>query len=147
MIHLPPDFKEFLKLLNANQIEYLLVGGYAVSYHGYPRATIDMDLWVAIHQENSQKLVSALKEFGFAPPDLSEALFLKEDQIIRMGIPPFIIELLTSISGVDFETCFAERVVDHLDGVETNIISLEKLKQNKKSSARHKDLADLENLP
>lgn len=147
MIHLPPDFKEFLKLLNANQIEYLLVGGYAVSYHGYPRATIDMDLWVAIHQENSQKLVSALKEFGFAPPDLSEALFLKEDQIIRMGIPPFRIELLTSISGVDFETCFAERVVDHLDGVETNIISLEKLKQNKKSSARHKDLADLENLP
>lgn len=147
MIHLPPDFKEFLKLLNANQIEYLLVGGYAVSYHGYPRATIDMDLWVAIHQENSQKLVSVLKEFGFAPPDLSEALFLKEDQIIRMGIPPFRIELLTSISGVDFETCFAERVVDHLDGVETNIISLEKLKQNKKSSARHKDLADLENLP
>jgi predicted nucleotidyltransferase len=147
MIHLPQDFKEFLKLLAAHQVEYLLIGGYAVGYHGYPRATADMDIWVAMNPANSERIVSVLKEFGFDLSELSPQLFLKEWQIIRLGVPPVRIELATTLSGVDFSECYAERLEDGLDGVKVNLISLKHLKANKKSSGRHQDLADLENLP
>ena len=146
-IHLPSDFKEFLKLLNAHQVEYLLIGGYAVGYHGYPRATADMDIWIAMNPSNSQRIVIVLKEFGFDLPELSPELFLKEWQIIRMGVPPIRIEIATTVSGVNFNECYAERVVDTLDGFEVNLISLKHLKLNKKACGRHRDLADLENLP
>ncbi|MBM3235982.1 hypothetical protein FJZ31_06745 [Candidatus Poribacteria bacterium] len=145
-ILLPPDFKEFLKLLNSHQVEYLLIGGYAVGYHGYPRATADMDLWVAIQQENAEKLVAVLKEFGFYVLELSIELFLKENQIVRMGVSPMRIELLTTISGVNFEECYSERIIDVIDGVEVSIINLKHLKLNKRASGRHKDLDDLEHL-
>lgn len=147
MIHLPPDFKEFLKLLNAHEVEYLLIGGYAVGYHGYPRATADMDIWIAMSPANAEKIIAVLKEFGFDLPDLSPELFLKEWQIIRLGVPPVRIEIATTISGVNFSECYAERISDMLDGVEVNIISLKHIKINKKASGRHQDLADLENLP
>ena len=146
-IHLLPDFKEFLKLLNVHQVEYLLIGGYAVGYYGYPRATADMDIWIAMHPVNSERIVTILKEFGFNFPELSPQLFLKEWQVIRMGVPPVRIELATTISGVNFSECYAERVVDVFDGVKVNLISLKHLKANKKASGRHQDLADLENLP
>jgi len=146
-IHLPPDFKEFLKLLNAQQVEYLLIGGYAVGYYGYPRATADMDLWIAMNPQNAEKVVAILKEFGFDVPDLSMEVFVKPSQIIRMGVPPVRIEIMTTISGVSFEECYPERVKDELDGVEVNLISLRHLKINKKAFGRHKDLNDLENLP
>ncbi len=146
-IHLPSDFKEFLKLLNAHQVEYLLIGGYAVGFHGYPRATVDMDIWIAMNPANSQRIVTVLKEFGFDLPELSPELFLKEWQIIRLGVPPVRIELATTLSGVNFNECYAERVVGMLDGVKVNLISLNHLKINKKASGRHQDLADLENLP
>jgi len=147
MIHLPSDFKEFLKLLNAHKVEYLLIGGYAVGYHGYPRATVDMDIWIAMNPANSQKIVTVLKEFGFDLPELSPELFQKEWQITRLGVPPVMIELATTLSGVNFNECYAERVVDILDGVKVNLISLKHLKMNKTASGRHQDLADLENLP
>jgi len=146
-IRLPPDFKEFLRLLNAHNVEYLLIGGYAVGYHGYPRATVDMDIWIAIHPANAEKTVAALKEFGFDPPDLSPQLFLQEWQIIRMGVPPVRIEIATTISGVDFAECYAQRVEDQLDGVQVKLIDRDHLKRNKKASGRHQDLADLEHLP
>ncbi len=146
-IHLSPDFKEFLKLLNAHQVEYLLIGGYAVSYHGYPRATADMDIWIAMQPANAERIVAVLKEFGFDLPELSPELFLKEWQIIRLGVPPVRIELATTVSGVNFNECYAERIADILDGVKVNLISLRHLKINKKASGRHQDLADLENLP
>jgi len=146
-INLPPDFKEFLKLLNARSVEYLLIGGYAVAYHGYPRATADIDIWIAIHPDNAEKTASALKAFGFDLPQVTKDLFLKKDQIIRMGMPPMRIEVATSISGVDFGECWAERITDVLDGIEVNIINLKHLKLNKQAAGRHKDLDDLENLP
>ncbi len=146
-IRLPPDFKEFLKLLNAHRVEYLLIGGYAVGYHGYPRATADMDIWIAMNSVNADRIVTALKEFGFSPPELSPELFMKEWQIIRLGMPPVRIELATTISGVNFSDCYAERVTDLLDGVKVNLIGLRHLKANKKASGRHQDLADIENLP
>jgi hypothetical protein len=146
-IHLPPDFKEFLRLLKDRQIEYLLIGGYAVGYYGYPRATADMDIWIALNPQNASKIVAALKEFGFDVPELSPGLFLKPDQIIRMGLPPIRLEIVTSISGVNFDECYSERVVDILDGIQVDLISLRHLKINKKASGRFKDLNDLENLP
>ena len=145
-IQLPNDFKEFLKLLNSHQVEYLLIGGYAVSYHGHPRATADMDIWVAIQKENAEKVVTVLKEFGFDTPALAADLFLMENQIIRMGNPPMRIELLTTISGVRFEECYSGRIIDVIDDVEVQLINLEHLKRNKRASGRQKDLDDLEHL-
>ncbi len=146
-IELPLDFKEFLKLLNEKGVRYLLIGGYAVGYHGYPRATNDMDVWIAIRLDNAQKIVDVLKEFGFDQLELTPDLFLKKDKIIRMGNPPMRLEISTGISGVEFEECYASRIVDNLDGVQVNIIDLTHLKANKKAAGCLKDLADLENLP
>jgi hypothetical protein len=143
---LPQDFKDFLKLLNSKQVEYLLIGGYAVGYYGYARATADIDIWIAIHPNNAQKIVEVIREFGFGSEEVSEKLFLEENKVIRMGMPPLRIEVLTTISGVDFEECYLERNVDLLDEIEVNIISLKHLKVNKKASGRLKDLADLEYL-
>ncbi len=145
-VHLPPDFKEFLQLLNSHQVEYLLIGGYAVGYYGYPRATANMDIWIATEPENAEKVVKVLQEFGFGVEELTPDLFLKEEQIIRMGLPPVRIEILTTISGVNFRECYAARQVDVLDGLAVNLISLNHLKINKKASGRYKDLNDLENL-
>jgi predicted nucleotidyltransferase len=146
-IVLPPDFKDFLKLLNDHNVRYLLIGGYAVGYHGYPRATNDMDIWIAISSETAKHMVNVLKEFGFNTPQLSSNLFLEEKKIIRMGVAPIRIEILTSISGVDFDECYQQKIVDVIDEIKVNIISLEQLKINKKASGRHKDLDDYENLP
>ena len=147
MMLLPPDFKEFLKLLNLSKVEYLLIGGYAVAYHGYPRATGDMDIWIAIAPENAEKVVEVLRQFGFNVPELSAEIFLQENRVIRMGVPPLRLEILTTISGVSFDECFAEKIVDIIDEVEINLISLRHLKLNKQASGRLKDLSDLENLP
>lgn len=146
-IELPNDFKEFLKLLNSYEVEYLLVGGYAVGYYGYPRATGDMDIWIAVHPDNAHKLMRVLGDFGFGTVGLSEALFLQENKIIRMGNPPIRIEILTSISGVEFSACYAQRVSDVIDEVPVHLIDLEHLKQNKQAAGRYKDLDDLDNLP
>lgn len=146
MIRIPPDFKEFLQLLNDHQVEYLLVGGYAVGYHGYPRATVDMDIWVAIKVENSEKIVATLRSFGFDVPELEPGIFLQEEKIIRLGVPPVRLEIITSISGVDFDKCYKGRIEAIFDGIKVNIINLEHLKINKLASGRHKDLNDLEHL-
>jgi hypothetical protein len=106
-----------------------------------------MDIWIAINPANAKKVVDVLREFGFDQPELSPQLFLKEWQIIRLGLPPVRIEIATTISGVNFRDCFAKRILDELDGVKVNLIDLKHLKLNKKASGRHSDLADLENLP
>ena len=101
-----------------------------------------MDIWIAIQTENAEKMVTVLKEFGFDTPQLTADLFLKDNQIIRMGTPPMRIELLTTISGVRFEECYSARVTDVIDDVEVQIINLEHLKLNKQASGRQKDLED-----
>lgn len=136
-----------MKLLNSHDVKYLLIGGYAVGYYGYPRPTGDIDIWVAIHPENANKMVDVLKEFGFDVPELSPDLFLRERKIIRLGVPPLRLEILTTIDGVAFDECYAQRTRDVVDGVPVDFISLPHLKINKKASGRYKDLADLENLP
>jgi len=145
-IQLPPDFKEFLQLLNIHRVEYLLIGGYAVGYYGYPRATGDMDIWIAVHPDNARRVVIALNEFGFPLSEEDATLFLQENKITRMGVPPLRLEILTTISGVTFAECYEQRAVAEIDGIEVSLISLENLKANKKASGRYKDLNDLENL-
>jgi len=146
-IELPRDFKEFLRLLNENQVEYLLTGSYAVGYYGSPRATGAMDIWVNATRDNAARIVRVLIAFGFSPDTVSAEPFLRPHQIVRMGVPPVRIELLTTLSGVDFEACYARRVVDSVDEVEVQILSLADLKLNKQAAGRLKDLGDLEDLP
>jgi hypothetical protein len=147
MTHLPQDFKEFLSLLRSHEVKYLLIGGYAVGYHGYPRATIDLDVWVQVSPDNAIRIVDTLKEFGFNVPNLSKDLFLESDRVIRMGVPPMRLEIVTGISGVTFDDCHSHCVKDTIDGVPVNIISLQDLRKNKAASNRPKDINDLDNLP
>ena len=142
-LRFPDELREFLKLLNSARIEYLLIGGYAVGYHGYPRATAALDIWVAISEQNSRKLVQLLKEFGFDLPSLVPEVFLRSVNIVRFGEPPLRIEILTTISGVDFADCFARRARVQFDGLRVNMIDLADLKRNKAASGRLKDLDDL----
>ena len=146
-IELHPDFKDFLKLLNFHDVRYLLVGGYAVGYHGYPRATGDMDIWIELSELNSKKVVSAFRDFGMPDEAVSEGLFLETNKVIRMGEPPVRLEVITGASGIDFKECFSNREVLEIDGIPINFISLEDLKKNKRAAGRHKDLEDLEHLP
>ena len=145
-LELAKDYKEFLRLLRAHGVEYLLIGGWAVGYHGYPRATYDLDVWIAISPANAHRVVKALAEFGFDANELSTDLFLQPDKIIRMGVEPVRIEVMTSISGVEFDECYRERVETTMNDVPVSLINLHYLKINKKASGRLKDLADLEQL-
>lgn len=143
---LSKDFKEFIELLNVHSVGYLVVGGYAVALHGYPRYTKDMDVWIELSPENADKLIKALKEFGFGSLGLKTEDFLEENQIIQLGYPPNRVDLLTTLKAVKFEDCYKERVEIEIEGVKINFIDLENLKQNKRATGRLQDLADVENL-
>jgi hypothetical protein len=144
---LPPDFKDFLQLLNSEKVEYLLLGGYAVGHYGYPRATGDLDIWIAANPGNAARVAETLWKSGFSTSTVRPEMFSKPDQIIRMGVPPICIDIITSASGVEFASCFSNRNVHSIDGVEVNIIHPDDLKRNKLATGRAKDLNDLENLP
>lgn len=146
-IRLPTDFAEFLRSLRSNGAEYLLVGGYAVGLYGYPRATADIDVWVRRSPRNAEKVVAAIRSSGFDVPALSVELLMKPDQVIRMGLPPLRIEVLTSVTGVEFEECWASRNEMLLGGEPVWLPKLEDLKKNKAASGRPKDLEDLRHLP
>lgn len=146
IIMLTPDFKEFIQSLNDNAVRYLVVGGYAVALHGHPRYTKDIDIWVDLSKDNAGRLIRAIKQFGFESLGLKAEDFLEADQIIQLGYPPSRIDLITSLSGVEFEACFAARVDVIMEGVKVNFIDLENLRKNKRASGRLQDLADLENL-
>jgi hypothetical protein len=143
---LNPDFKEFIQSLNDNSVRYLVIGGYVVALHGYPRYTKEMDVWIGMSNENAARIVKALKEFGFESLGLKEADFLVSDQIILLGYPPRRIDVLTTIPGIEFAECYPSHLTADVEGISVNFIDLESLKKNKKASGRHQDLADLENL-
>lgn len=145
-LELPRDFKEFLKLLRDHRVEYLLVGGYAVAFHGYTRTTNDIDVWVPMKPENADRVVEALKEFGFDKAELTPGLFLAPRQIVRMGFAPLRIEVTTTIDGVEFDDCYPRRIESELEGVPVSVINLSDLKANKQASGRQKDLIDVDEL-
>ena len=140
------DFKEFIQLLNDNQVRYLIVGGYAIALHGYPRYTKDIDIWIDLKQDNASRIIESLDQFGFASLGLEKNDFLVENQVVQLGYPPNRIDIITTLSGVTFNECFKQRMVVDIDGVKVNFIDLENLRKNKKASGRLQDLADLENL-
>jgi hypothetical protein len=141
------DFKEFIALLNKHKVQYLVVGGYAVTLYGYPRYTGDIDFWVKPNAENAAKIVAALIEFGFGSIDVEAADLDHEYAIIQLGFPPNRIDLMTSIDGLTFDECWANKEIVITEGEEVNYISLFHLRVNKTASARDKDKLDLKNLP
>ncbi|HNW59362.1 MAG TPA: nucleotidyltransferase [bacterium] len=140
------DFKEFLQLLNENKVQYLVIGGYAVAFHGHPRYTKDIDIWLLPETKNIKNLLQALEDFGFASLELKIDDFLDPDQIIQLGYPPNRIDLLTDLQGVNFKTCYDNKIEVEIEDTKINFIDLENLKKNKKATGRHQDLADLEKL-
>jgi predicted nucleotidyltransferase len=143
-IQLPRDFKDFLRLLNSNKVEYLVIGGYAVNYYGFSRATADLDIWIAINPDNAERVARTFREFGFAQAGVDT--FLEPRKVIRIGVPPLRLEILTTISGVEFADCYTRRLQVELDGVPVTLIRLDDLKRNKEASGRLKDRLDLEQL-
>lgn len=143
---LSPDFKEFVELLIKHQAEYLIVGGYAVSIHGHPRYTGDLDIWLNPTQENATRILKTVNEFGLQALNLKNEDFLKEGNIVQIGYPPLRIDLMTQIDGVNFKECFANRKIVAIDELEVNFIGYQDLLQNKKASGRARDMDDIENL-
>ena len=143
---LSKDFKEFIELLNKNNVQYLVVGGYAVALHGYVRTTKDLDFWISSTFENAEKIVIVLREFGFNSLDIKVEDFIRKGSVIQLGYPPYRIDILNEIDGVDFEDCFNKKLVIKIDGIDVNLIDLESLKKNKGSTGRLQDRADLEEL-
>lgn len=140
------DFKEFVELLNNNQVEYLIVGGYALGIHGYPRYTGDLDIWIRPIADNAKKMVKVFNEFGMSSLGLTQNDFAESGNVIQIGYPPFRIDILTSPDGVNFEECYKNKLVFESDGIVLHIIGFDDFKKNKKASGRSKDLEDLRNL-
>lgn len=140
------DFKEFIELLNSNEVKYLVVGGFAFAFHAKPRFTKDIDIFVEVSEENSIKIINALCQFGFGEMDLEKGDFLEPEQIIQFGNPPMRIDILTTISGVNFETAWENKLHGKYGDVPCFFISKDDLIRNKTASARRQDLADVELL-
>lgn len=140
------DFKEFVQFLNANAVEYLVVGGYALMVHGHPRYTGDIDFWVDPTCVNITNLLTALKQFGFASVDLKEEDFLVEQAVIQLGFPPARIDLMVAVSGVEFASAYESRLEVDLEDTRINIINRADFIRNKLATGRPKDFVDLEEL-
>lgn len=140
------DFKELLELFNAHKVEYLIVGGYALAFHGAPRFTGDIDLLVKPDSENAKHILAALAEFGFGSLELSEADFTASQHVVQLGVPPVRIDIMTSITGILWEKATAGKVPGSYGQTSVHFIGKEDLIANKKALGRKKDLADLEAL-
>jgi len=140
------DFREFIELLNANRVKYLIVGGYAVGFHGYPRYTKDLDIWILVSEENAEHVLTALNQFGFGSMGLKRDDFLNSENFIQLGYPPNRIDLVMSCDGIEFESTYQAKITIEADGLEINFIDLKSLRMNKLASGRPQDLADLDNL-
>lgn len=141
-----PDFKELLILFNANKVEYLIVGGYALAFHGQPRYTGDIDIFVRPDQANARRVMAALRAFGFESEGLTAEDFEKPDKVVQLGVPPVRVDLITSLSGVSWEEAFSGRAAGFYDDLPVFFIGLNEFILNKKTTGRKKDLADIEAL-
>ena len=141
-----PDFKELLASFNARRVEYMIVGGYALAFHGAPRFTGDLDLLVKPDSENARRVLRALEEFGFASVGLTAADFVRLDQVVQLGVPPVRIDIITSLTGISWEEAFAGRVAGRYGDIPVYYIGREHFIVNKRATGRKRDLADLEAL-
>lgn len=142
------DFKDFIKALNNNKVEYILVEGYAVILHGYNRTTGDMDIWVNQTKENYQKIVKSFHEFGMPVFDMTEENFLKNNDfdVFSFGVPPVSIDLMTKTKGLEFSKCYEKGEVYDLEGIQIKVLHFNDLIKAKKAANRLKDQNDIEHL-
>jgi len=146
MTRLRKDYSEFIALLNAADVKYVIAGAYAVAFHGVPRYTNDIDVFVEPSTENGRKLVSVLREFGFGSLQLTPEDFGDPNQIVQLGVAPVRIDIITGIDGVDFDHAYAQRRFVELDGLSIPILDRESLIRNKRAVGRPQDNADVSRL-
>lgn len=143
-----PDFKEFLRLLGEENVEYLVGGGYAVTWHGYPRYTGDIDIWIHATPENARRTMRVLKRFGAGNVGITQADILDpEIEVLKMGREPIRIDLMSAMKGLQFREAYARREVHDLGGLRVCLLSLRDLRKTKRAAGRAKDRNDLQHLP
>ena len=140
------DYKDILLALSARKVKFLLVGAYAMAAHGYPRSTMDIDLWIMPEQENAALVIKALEDFGAPISGLSPEDFQEEGMIFQIGVAPRRIDILTSVDELKFDEAFANSESIEIDGIPVNVLSVADLIKNKSATGRTKDLADVETL-
>jgi hypothetical protein len=140
------DFVEFIECCAAREVKFLIVGGYALAAHGHPRATKDLDVWILIDENNAERLVAALDDFGMGSVGLEPADFLEPEIVVQLGYPPYRIDLITSASGVEFTSCWDRRLTISVGSVEAGLISYDDLIANKRASGRPQDIVDVDVL-
>lgn len=143
---LEEDLREFVELLNSLDVRYIVVGAYALAYHGHVRYTADIDLFIERSQENADRLMQAMNKFGFGQLNFTSSDFMEDNQVIQLGVSPNRIDLLTFLSGVSFDEAWTTREPGEIDGLNVPFISREMLKRTKAATGRQQDLADLEQL-
>jgi len=145
-VKLDTDFREFVESFVANDVRFLIVGGYAIAAHGLPRYTGDLDAWIWVSPQNAEKVFLSLEAFGFSGLGLTKEDFTRPDSIIQLGYPPYRIDILTSIEGVEFDDAWTRRVIVAVDDLEIPIIGLEDLLTNKRAAGKPQDIADIARL-
>lgn len=141
-----PDYLDFLKILNKNEVIYMIIGGYALAAHDIPRFTGDIDIWVRSDHENAEKIVKAISDFGFGSLGISKEDFLSKNYFVQMGYAPVRIDITANISGITFEEAFIGRKVIDLSGLSVPFIGLNDLIKNKLASGRAQDRVDVGKL-
>ncbi|MEP6484356.1 MAG: nucleotidyltransferase [Rudaea sp.] len=145
-MELSRDLKDFLRLLVAHEVQFMLVGAHAIAFHSFPRNTGDIDVWVRRTHENARRILAALDEFGFGEIGLTTDDLVDPNKVIQLGREPNRIDMLTFLTGLDFEECMARSVSASYEGIEVKVIGLEDLVANKKATGRAKDVLDVEEL-
>jgi hypothetical protein len=140
------DFRELLALFNKHKVEYVIVGGYALAFHGAPRYTGDIDILIHPDTANAQRILAALDEFGFGSVELTAADFQKPENVIQLGVPPVRVDIITSLTGVSWEDAYAGRIQGKYADTPVYYIGREQFISNKRAVGRKKDLADIEAL-
>lgn len=145
-MNIQQDFKELLALLEEHNVDYMIVGGYAVAFHGFPRFTKDIDIFFDASSENVEKVIDTLEQFGFSRKELDKALFSTEGNIVTFGVAPVRVDFINQIDGVQFSEAKQNRVRGTYGNVEVSFIGKDDLVKNKKSTTRPKDKLDVEEL-
>lgn len=140
------DFKELLALLNAHDVAYVVVGAYALAFHGAPRYTGDLDILIEPSAQNAEKIIQALNEFGFASLELSADDFTTPDQVLQLGVAPVRVDIITSLTGVSWSDAKTGSSQGNYGGITVPFLGRKELIRNKKALGRTKDLADIEAL-
>jgi len=143
---LAKDFSDFIDLLNKYSVDYLVVGGYAMGFHGRPRYTGDLDIWIRISENNATNMLKVIEDFGFSTLGLEKADFLQKGYITQIGYPPLRIDILNEIDGVNFTDAFNNMQIIDIEGINVNYIGISDLIKNKQASGREKDLLDVKSL-